>query len=119
MIPAWMHDRIAGEVNRFLTTACVVKRPAIVVDEHGDRAPSETTVETTTCRLLLKRRSPAGEVVGQEANRVTYRLILPTGTDIRDGDRVLIGGAIYEVLGLIDSLTDRVYIEADVSRFKT
>lgn len=118
-LPLWFLDRAGAEANRLLTTPCVVKRPGVVVDEYGDRAPSEATVETTTCRLLLKRDKASGEVVGQEANRVFYRMILPLGTDIRDGDHVMVGGDRFEVLKLVTMLTDGLYIEAEVSKFKT
>ena len=66
---------------------------------EGDTDYDYAASVTVKCWLWETLASERAEVVGgMEAVTTAYRLFLPVGTPIENGDRVVIGGETYTVL---------------------
>lgn len=117
MLPGWFLNRLRPEVDRWLTSTVTIERDGAGVDAYYDHAATPVVVGTVKARLIQSRtKAFAGDVLGREANRVRYRLIVPEGTDLRDGDRVIVDGETFEVLGVVSKLTDSAYIETELAK---
>jgi hypothetical protein len=82
-----------------MTTPVQILRTAMIRDSspNGDDLISETTVTTVNGWMYStptpERQQDGGSII--TAN--TYRLFLPVGTDIRDGDVVVVSGDRFSV----------------------
>jgi hypothetical protein len=88
-------------LSQLLSTPCtIVRRSASgTTDEHGNDIPSETTA-ATVCELQLQPTRASGEPSSAgELSNTLWDLFLPTGTDIRTGDAVVVRGQEYELVG--------------------
>lgn len=65
-------------------------------DDAFDPVPVETTAATVGELQQTQRSEPVAE---GELSVTTWLLVLPAETDIRTGDAVLAGAAMYEVVG--------------------
>lgn len=103
----------------FLTDSCIIERKS-QTSEDGYLKPVWSVVAAAApCRLLPDTRQDSkGEVEDREAGRVYYKLSLAHNADLADGDRVKIGGLIYEVLQIMSSLTDAVFKSAKCVRIE-
>ena len=80
---------------------CTIKRLGEVNDGGGRRIASYTTVATTAC-VRAPYDSQGRE--GTQGDRVTpsdrWILTLPSGTDVRSSDRLVVGDTTYEVVAV-------------------
>jgi head-tail adaptor len=100
--------QLRSDIGELLPDTCQIQRSTDTTDDHGNVSEGWTTVATTSCRLdpFFRMASP-NPVAAQEKMRNSYRLTIPYDADLRDGDRVLVGGDVYELVELHDDHSDR------------
>ena len=118
MLNASELDQLRRDALAALPDTCAVLRPTTSTDTDGDSAATwGTAAANLACRLdPFRWRDFGGLVAAREANRTYYVLTLPFDADVRDGDRVVVGGAPLEVMQLFDLHTERVVLRAYVAR---
>lgn len=80
-----------------MQTPVTIKRRSVSESPYGDDAVSFVTV-TTTRGWFHSTPTPIQEQdTGSVVTANTYRLFLPVGTDVRDGDQVTVGSTVYIV----------------------
>lgn len=121
MIPRWQLPGFKAFAERTMTETCVIQRPYTAVSDAGDYETSWNAVATVAMRMLPDNRRMSGDTQtgGKETGREYKRVVVPAGTDLRDGDRLLVDGVRYEVLRLNSRVTDKTFITADVARIET
>ncbi len=79
----------------------VISRKTLTSDGMGGSTALWSTSSTVACRVEpLSRLTPQERIVAERvAPRLLYRITVPHDADVIAADRVIIGGAIYEVLG--------------------
>jgi SPP1 family predicted phage head-tail adaptor len=88
-----------------------------VTDDYGNTAPQWRDVATVNCRLnMQKRQDMNGVVAAQDKGRSFNTLVVAYNVDIQDGDRVTVGGVVYEINQVDVNRTDRADKQATVSR---
>lgn len=81
-----------------MTGTAAIIRDTVASDGAGGQTATPVTVATVKCRLLERRFFPrVGDVAGQMQNSANMEIHVPTGTDIRDTDRIAIGSRTFEV----------------------
>lgn len=102
-----------------LNKPCLILRRSETgqLDAHGGEIETETT-ESVMCDLQQRVRSEEGDA--GELSDTLWTLFLPTGTDIRTDDAVVVGGRVYELVGdpwdAIQGSPDMYHVEATVRR---
>ena len=109
MLNPQMLAYIRATVGDFQGDTCTIKRPTITANEYGDTDANPTTIATgVTCRILPLQRTEQDRLTGlAEVGKQQYRLSVPYGTDIQDGDIVTIGNDNYDVVQAKLIATDR------------
>lgn len=100
---AFFTDREIAELTAMETSAmpdtATISRATTASDSRGGFTATYTTAATTVCRVLRVSGTPREMERGGKT--VTVRvtpIYLPTGTDVRDGDRIIVSGTTFEVL---------------------
>ncbi|MDX2163036.1 MAG: head-tail adaptor protein [bacterium] len=112
--------RLRAAARRYLTERCTIQRETVTTGAYGDsiRAWATVTVDVP-CRLVRARRSDLDAtaiLAGRETLRVEYRLAIPHDADLRGGDRVIVGEAVYRVVRIEAALTEPIYRQAIIAR---
>jgi len=99
-------------------TCAILTRTPVAAGLEGD---SEQTFEessvTVKCWLWELPVSPQGGTIGGiEAIETAYRLYLPVGTPVDNGDRILIKGHEYTVLASTDEQTYQPVLRLSLRR---
>jgi len=108
-----------SDVLTTLTDTCTIQRAGEVTDSYGHTAKTWATATSgAPCRFdpFERRQDSSGQVAMQEQGRAWYRLTLAWDADLRDGDRVVYGGDIYEVLQLHDDHSARIVRRAALAK---
>lgn len=87
-------------LSHLLNRPCTIRRRSAsgTIDDYGDAIATETTVDTV-CELQRRDRADA-EPAGQgELSDTYWLLVLPAGTVIDTGDRVIVDGETFEMFG--------------------
>lgn len=106
-------------LSTLLGTACTIVRRSDSgsTDVYGNPTPTETLVQTT-CSLQQRERSE--DATAGELSETLWDLFLPTGTAIDTSDGVVIGNAVYEVVGqpwnATEGTTSVHHVEATLKR---
>lgn len=103
MLTARELAQLRADILETLPDTCQIQRVTLVADAHGNTSEVWATVATVACRLdpFFRMASP-NPVAAQEKMRNSYRLTVPYDADLRDGDRVLVDGDVYELVELHD-----------------
>lgn len=102
-----------ADVLETLPDTCNILRPSTSTDSHyfADETANAGTVGTAVaCRLdpYTNRTDNQGMVAGREANRAYFMLTLPYDATIDDGDRVVVGADMLQILQLYSVHSDRI-----------
>lgn len=101
----------------FLTDTCTIERKPQTSEGGYLRGGWSVVGEDVACRMLPDTRQDArGVVEDKEVGRVYFKLALAHDSDLRDGDRVQMGGVVYEVLQILVPLTDQVFMTVKLAR---
>lgn len=95
--------QLRSDIGELLPDTCQIQRVTTTTDAHGNWGEAWSTVGTVACRLdpFFRMASP-NPVAAQEKMRNSYRLTVAWDADLRDGDRVLVDGDVYELVELHD-----------------
>lgn len=89
-------ELVAIDEDTMTDTATII-RDAVASDGAGGQTFTPATVATVKCRLMLFRLHPnEAAVSGQLQNTVSMMIRFPTGTDVRNADRIVIGTRTFE-----------------------
>lgn len=114
MSSGWFSDAEMAEIRGIaeigMTSPVTIKRRTVLSDTDPSQVygrDAETFVVSGTVNgWLYSAPSPVITLVGGEMALVnTYRLFLPTGTEVTSGDRVAIGGSEFIVSDTIEEST--------------
>ncbi len=95
-------ERMRETADQAMPDVAVVQRVAFASDGMGGLTQTWSTAATTVCRVDPPGRNPLVSTLGERiANRQVFVVSLPEGTDVLDGDRIIVGSATYEVLGTL------------------
>lgn len=115
--------RIQQMVGRELTETCTLTKQADAEGVYGE--PILDWIEVGSgikCRVIRAGSSMAGSNViagGRESLLDKHRLILPVGTVVGANYRAeMADGRVYEVVDVVDDLTDLPYVQVVVSRLR-
>ncbi len=81
-----------------MTDTATIIRDVTVGDGAGGQTFAPATVNTVKCRLMVRRFYPhETDVSGQLQSSINMEIRMPTGTDVRNADRIVIGSRTFEV----------------------
>jgi len=84
-----------------LPATCSIQRASLTPDGAGGWTAAWATLASGVACRLSAVSTPTERVVAQKyEGRTLWQLTLPASTDIRHEDRVIIGSASYEVVGI-------------------
>jgi hypothetical protein len=80
-------------IGSHLIHTCDIERPEVYQDSYGEdkyRWPPDipTHLSEQRCRLIIKAQRVADSALAERPVITTYKLLLPAGTDVRQGDRI-------------------------------
>ncbi len=97
------------DVLIMLPDTATIQRATESVDGYGNVSLAWVTVDTASCRIdPFKQRDSEGIVALREANKAWYQLTLEYDANIAMGDRLVIGGDIYELVSVHDDHSLRI-----------
>lgn len=108
-------------VNALLTDTCLIERESSGVGTMGQPLHQwDVVASAVPCRVITgARRAGAGyQNIGSTESMIErFRLITPAGTVFAVDDRVtLADGTVYQVVEVVDQLTDAVDTQAIIVR---
>lgn len=102
----------AGEVAglrsafaQWRTETCEIRRATAVNDGRGSELLTYSPLATVSCKRTpetVTGRASEATVGGRASGETYWSISLPAGTDVANGDRLLVGSRTYEVTGVID-----------------
>jgi len=96
--------RIGAQITKYLTDTCRIERETSTQDAMGaHRHEWSLVADNVACRLISGKDSRTAHTVriGEQADlKESYRVVLPLGTDVDGGDRVIIDGVVYRVVAM-------------------
>ncbi|PSN79616.1 hypothetical protein C8B47_10790 [filamentous cyanobacterium CCP4] len=99
--------------NRYyLTSTCVIEAEQTIQDANFINTTSWVTVASVRCRVLPAGQNDTERVQGfasQESIKVLKRLVVPHDTALDTGQRVTVGGELYQVGAIDVGNTDEVF----------
>lgn len=116
-------DRARTRMNMHIArnaVACTVTRPTRQETARGGWTAQSTTVYSGKChKVTAGRQRPFEQMQNEQTTgRVDLAVLFPVGTDIRIQDRIVIGGASYEVTGFPETGTMNAGLEVDCRRIR-
>lgn len=108
-------------VGESLTDACTISREQETRGSMGERLREYALVAVDVpCRVIMQGAGARGAraVGASEALVERLRLIVAHDVGIQTDDRVAVNGAVYEVAGLEDGLTDSGFVSAEIVRVR-
>lgn len=82
-----------------MTDTATISRPTRASDNAGGQTLTYATVATVACRLLRTGTRPGdGVTAGRQQVATDTPLHFPTGTDVRNADRITVGTRTFEVV---------------------
>lgn len=116
-LSAQMVNMIRANVTKFLTDNVTIQRETLVRTEYGSAKPNWVTIASVKARILPENpRDRREEVASREAATKRRRCILSYTDSVATGDRIVFAdGNTYEVRTIVNDLTDRVFIEVEIT----
>lgn len=99
MLTAGELAQARADVLETLVSDVTLQRATTTVSDSGYPAESWATAATVKGRIdnLARSQTGADVIAMQEKGRALYQLTVEWNADLRDGDRVLVDGVIYEL----------------------
>jgi head-tail adaptor len=108
-------DELRDEVLGLLPDVMTVQRTTATTDDAG--YPIERVLEVATlvpCRIDPIKAAAELVVAERESMRTEYRLSCQHGTDLQNGDRVVVEAGTFEVLSVDKALSSGLVLRATV-----
>jgi hypothetical protein len=84
-----------------MTQTATITRLAQSSDDMGGYT-EESSTSTAACRIAPTLNMPDATIyAGRLQEGLPWRVYLPAGTDVREGDRLTVGSKTLEVLGIL------------------
>lgn len=103
----------------FLTDTCKIEVLSMTTGDLGQPVEAwQTVAASVACRVIGEQQSDTATPGQQETMTDTYRLVCPVGTALDKQQRVTVTstGHVYDVAGVIDDLSDSVFVTAQIVR---
>lgn len=115
--------RVRRNVVSLLTERCTIERDAGTTGTMGEPLHDwEVVAQNVPCRVIragTRNNSAYQEVASQEALVERFRLICPVDTPFAVNDRVrMADDAVYQIVDVVDRLTDEGFTGALMSRVR-
>lgn len=99
----------------FIATVAIYRNTQTVT-AGGDLVDSWGLIETKWGRIMILNRQDSNQVIGDRPDSISfYSLTCDYDADLRDGDRILIGGKWYEVAQVHADSTQLLCVRAVVA----
>ena len=83
---------------------CVISRPTLTPDGAGGQTEGFATVATVACRVGPMGNRGEERAIAERMGAVTpYMVTVPTTTDVRTQDRIVVGARTFEVATVLDT----------------
>lgn len=101
----------------YLSQTCTIRRSEPGdSDSYGGRTNREMRVAELRCRVQRPRRPQSVEVAYQSVALGDWEILLPAATAVALGDRIDVGGQLYEVQGSDAGLAEALCVRAYCTR---
>ena len=119
-LPGIMRPAVLGTVEASFTDECVVMREVTTEDEYGQNEVVLVEIATVPCRVLPDNQRAKGDTTigGRETGRAYFRIIVPVGTDVADGDTAHVNSVAYEIQRITNGYTDALFTDLEVVRIE-
>lgn len=102
-------------ILRMLTDTIHILRPTASVGEWGEQLNQYDTIEVVPGRVIGQRKLDPQDYGMQEVTTTTYRIVLPHGTVVGQGDAIKVNDKMMDVIGVDTRLTDGVDVQITVA----
>lgn len=104
-------DGIRATVAASFDKTATISRPTAGGDGMGGRAGGSAAVGTVACRLAPAGLTPQErEIAGKVREKATWRVTLPSGTDVRAADTLVIDGRHFAVVAPLNGRSQETCI---------
>lgn len=115
--------KVRSMVGRFLDESCTIEKMGNSESEQGVPMPEYEVVATgVSCRIIRAGSSMSSSNTvkgGRESLVDKHRCILPYGTTIAADYRIVMSdGRRYEVVDVVDDLTDKAFVQVIINRLR-
>lgn len=102
-----------------LPDTCRIERPTHTNSYGVITASWGTAVASTACRLDPDKSRKEEMVISDRESMISrYQLTLPYNVDVRDGDRIVHNGVVYEIIELHENHSLNMFRRARVSQIR-
>lgn len=119
MLEQWELDAARADVQDVMPDSCQLQTAALTNDGQLGRNASWSTVATVACRLVeIKPGVRIGyeKLVGSRFEAtLLWKLILPYGTVVGEGQRAIVSGRTFMVISVPQAMSDRLTVVAIVA----
>lgn len=90
-----------------MTDSATILRETMIDDGMGGESSSWAAVGSATCRVAPALRMPEVAIVaGRNSEAMGWTVTFPALTDVREEDRIAVGGREFEVIGVLGPETN-------------
>lgn len=102
MLPSDQLSALRSDLATFLTESAQVQRATTASDGYGGQTASWGLVATVSALRTTTGLRPDERVIAERLTaHQTFVILMPSGTDVRNGDRVVIGTRTFEVVAVL------------------
>ena len=102
MLSATELGAMRAAVEASLPDMCEVQRVTLAAGSYGEQTESWKSIATVACRVAPAGGLPQERVMAERLGNVsTWTVTLPALTDVRVGDRLLVGTRTFAVAGVL------------------
>lgn len=120
MLNDFIHSQILASARKWLKDTCTITYQKPITDKYGAQTKQPVMVaQDVPCRVI-EAGGQRGSAIEQAANQETlveeYRLAVPIDTALDVDQEVAVGSAVYQIVRLDTSMTDKVFRHAIMVR---
>lgn len=107
---------IKKTVESFFTEYCDIYKPNDSISAYRTIEPGWSHVGNYPCRMITySLRSNSDRMIAMQESQIdSYKMILPVGTPVTTGYRILYDGNYYDFIYFNQFLTDKTHVEIAV-----
>ncbi len=104
-----------AQVTASLDLPCQLQRATMTPDAWGGQSATPAVVATTVCALAKPSAQLSQQYAARLANQQAWVARFPIGTDVREGDTLLVSGQSLAVQALLTPISYGVSVRALVA----